>query len=141
MAPSMQSTVAFTLTQSERREEPTSKALTGLLDELRAAIQDTGFGTTKIEISSLGYGGFGIPLSTGRIGLSVWPDRQSNSSWQIWIRYKRSMLKQLFRISPPTDANEKLQRIEQTVARFLVSKEARQIQWITVKEAHERLPR
>jgi len=137
----MQSTVAFTLTQSDRREEPPSNALTRLLDELRLAIQDRGFGTTKIDISSLGYGGFGIPLSTGRIGVSLWPDRQSNSSWQIWILYNRSRLQRLFRIPTPADVSEKLQHIRQTVAEFLVLKEAHQVQWISVKEAHERLPR
>ena len=111
MASGMQSTVAFTLTQSKQQEEPISTALTGLLDELKAAIQDTGFGTTKVEISSLGYGGFGIPLSTGRIGLSIWPDRRNNSSWQIWIRYNPSTLKRLLRIPPPTDVADKLGRI------------------------------
>lgn len=141
MTPSMQSTVAFTTTQFQRQEEPTSTALTRLLDELKAVIQHTGFGTTKIEKSSLGYGGFGIPLSTGRIGVSVWPDRQSSSSWQIWILYSHSRLKRLLRIPPPADVNEKLRDVQQTVATFLVSKEAQQVQWISVKEAHERLPR
>jgi hypothetical protein len=141
MTPSTQSTVAFTLTQFQRQEEPKLAALTKLLDELKTAIQETGFGTTKIELSSLGYGGFGVPLSSGRIGLSVWPDRQSNSSWQIWIRYKSSTLKRLLRIPTPMDVNDKLRRIQQEVAAFLVSKDAQQIQWISVKEAHERLPR
>lgn len=141
MTPSMQSTVVFTLTPGQRQGEPTSTALTMLLDELKGVIQDTGFRTTRIEISSLGYGGFGIPPSTGRIGLSLWPDRQSNSSWQIWIRYNHPRLRRVLRIPLPTEVNDKLQRIQQTIARFLVSKEAHQIQWISVKEAHQRLPR
>jgi hypothetical protein len=107
--------------------------------ERRFKTQALGQPKSKYHLSATAGSVFLSPLDASV--LAVWPDRQSNSSWQIWIRYKRSMLKQLFRISPPTDANEKLQRIEQTVARFLVSKEARQIQWITVKEAHERLPR
>lgn len=139
MTPILQRTVAFTLTQFQRQEEST--CLTRLLDELKAAIQDAGFGTTEIKLSSLGYGGFSIPLSSGRMGISVWPDRQSISSWQIWILYNRSRLKRLLRIPPPPDVNEKLQHIQQTVAEFLVSKEARQTQWISVREAEKRLPR
>jgi hypothetical protein len=134
----MQKTVAFTLAPAltERNRIPVSR----LLEDIKRDFEAAGLSASEIKLSSLGYGGFGIPISSGRIGVSVWPDRYSDSSWQIWIRYSQSWLKKLFHARLPDDLDKYLERTRQAVEEFLVAHRAKNVQWISVKEAHKRLP-
>lgn len=131
--------VAFNLVNIpvERERAPVRE----LLNDVKKAIEEAGLPTTDLTIYSLGHGRFGTPVASGTISISVWPDRHSKSSWQIWISYTQPALKRLLRAAPPKDLDESIERTRRVIEEFLPAIGAENIQWISGKEALERLPK
>lgn len=130
--------VAFTFGKASVGKEPIT--VSHLLNELEKAVQGAGLVTDKIRVWQLGHGKFGIPISSGGINVSLWPDSRGNSSWQIWIRYDQPKLKRLFHATLPEDLDVNFERTRKVIEEFLAVR-AKDIQWISGTEALERLPR
>jgi len=102
--------VAFILAPPRTEGEQTP--LASLVGHLKREFESADFVGTEIKLSSLGYGAFSLHLSEGRASIVVWPIRGHSNHWQIWIVYVQSRLKRLFRVAPPDDVVEKLERIQ-----------------------------
>jgi hypothetical protein len=115
-------------------------ALAWFVGQLENALESRGITPIGKKVSSLSYGVLSYPVSQGHISIFVfWPARGDVSSWQIRTRYGLRWPRRMFRPVPPEDMVEQMERIRGWIERFLLTRDAHRVQWMSAAHAEQML--
>jgi hypothetical protein len=129
--------VVFRLSAPEGQEKT---ALTWFMGELCNELESKGFAPIGKKVSTLSYAALSYSARGGHISVFVlWHARGDASSWQIRTLYFRPWLRRIFQAQPPQDSVEQLECIRSCIRRFLLARDAHQVQWMSAVDAERRL--